>query len=81
MADLWPDGFSSGDRVTGKFGEGTVATRQYCLGDGLEFKGKRVQGTGVRSGVVPVIYDTVGHFWEGPLSVKRLDDAGGRQDG
>lgn len=81
MKDIWPGGYASGDRVLGKFGAGTVATREYCLAVGPEFIGKRVEGRGIRQGVVPVIYDTVGHFWEGPLAIRRSDSKSGAKDG
>ena len=67
ICDEWTSAggeFYAGERVRGSFGEGTVATRDYCMGRGPEFEGKIVERTGIRRNLIPVIYDSVGCFWE-----------------
>ena len=68
--DEWPGGFLSGQYVTGWYGNGIIATRNYCLGVDLVFKDKIVLNKGIRPGLVPVIFDNVGCFWQAPHQLK-----------
>ena len=70
--DKWPGGFESGQRVKGVYGEGMVATINYCWGIGPEFEGKTVEGTGIREGLIPVIFDDVGCFWQSKYQIKKV---------
>jgi hypothetical protein len=70
--DKWDGDFFSGEKVTGVYGAGVVATRDYCKGIGPEFEGKIVRGEGIRPGLVPVIFEKIGCFWQAPWQLKRI---------
>lgn len=69
--DEWPGGFRSGEEVMGMYGHGVVATREYCYGRDPSMRGKVVRGAGIRDGLVPVVFDTVGCFWMSERQVRR----------
>lgn len=72
MPDKWPGDFVSGEKVIGIYGAGIVATRLYCMGFGKEFEGKKIRNAGIRRNLVPVIYESVGCFWNSPPQLKKL---------
>lgn len=69
--DKWPGDFYAGDHVKGMYGNGVVATRDYCLGNDHSQRGKDIRNAGIREGLVPVVFDDVGCFWQSPLQLKK----------
>jgi hypothetical protein len=70
--DEWPGGFISGEKVTGgQFGDCVVASFDYCMGRAQCQRGKIVENTGLRHGLITVLYPKYGAWWVAPSQIRR----------
>ena len=71
--DEWPGGYRAGDLINGIHGPGVVTTYAYCMGKSRCQKGKIVNGTGIRPGLVSVLFLECGCWWATPEQIRRRD--------